>query len=50
MFEIVIILLYKLRKDMNNLAQRYSIKHEIAYYECDINQQTPFKRRNKQLS
>ena len=39
MFEIVIILLYKLRKDMNNLAQRYSIKHEIAYYECDINQQ-----------
>lgn len=39
MFEIVIILLYKLWKDMNNLAQRYSIKHEIAYYECDINQQ-----------
>ena len=31
-------ILYK-RKDLTNLAQRYSIKHEIAYYECDINQQ-----------
>ena len=27
------------RKDLIGVAQRYSIKHEIAYYECDINQQ-----------